>query len=59
MSNRDESEERALPREFTLAPILVDSGPNVLPHLPIVGFLTLAYITTPKLELLDMFCDLL
>lgn len=39
--------------------MILDTAANLDRKLAVVGFLTLAFITTPKLELLDMFHELL
>ena len=59
MSEQNEQPKTGITREIVLKPILIDSSPELKRKMGILGVLTLAYITTPKLELLDMFCDLL
>ena len=59
MAEHNGSHDRAAVREITLPPVFVDSGLSFARKPPVIGFLTLGYIVTSKLELLDMFCDLL
>jgi hypothetical protein len=55
----EERKEPARVHTVVLTPIIVDTAPNLNRTLAVVGFLTLAFMTSPKLELLEMFYELL